>query len=124
MTGAPGTTGTTGTAGATDLRVLDLTFRVFLTLTSAGGTAGAITGATYEGANAMGMILRRLLEKSASFWSTILTNASKNRSTSSLVMRPSYSEVPINAKVSHDRVRIECSFCFPSFVVRFTTPLK
>jgi hypothetical protein len=40
------TTGAGGaTTGATDLRVFDLTFRVFLTLTGAGG-GGTITGAT------------------------------------------------------------------------------
>ena len=145
--GTAGTAGTTGTTGGTDLRVFDLTFRVFFTLTGAGGGgtiagtiagafagafagatvgafAGATAGAAYEEVNAMGMILRRLFEKSASFCATIPTNALKKRWTISLLMRPSYSEVPINAKVSHDRVRTKCSFCFPSFVVRFTRPVK
>jgi len=114
--GGATTGGTTGGGITFAFRVFlgfEFTFRVLLTLTG-GITAGGITELD---TNARGMISRRRTEKSPSFCAAIRTNADKNLSTASLVIRLSYSEVPINANVSHDRVRIICSFFFPGFVV-------
>ena len=114
--GGATTGGTTGGGTTFAFRVFlgfEFTFRVFLTLI--GGRGGG--GITELDTNARGMISRRRTEKSPSFCAAIRTNADKNLSTASLVIRLSYSEVPINANVSHDRVRIICSFFFPGFVV-------
>ena len=114
--GGATTGGTTGGGITFAFRVFlgfEFTFRVLLALT--GGRGGG--GITEVDTNARGMISRRRTEKSPSFCAAIRTNADKNLSTASLVIRLSYSDVPINANVSQDRVRTICSFFFPGFVV-------